>query len=477
MKIFTLASFWALLAAIACYFLQLSPMPGIFLVFMGGPFLTGLLIDIFFVALLVEALTGRIPRVLAIVPLLAAGAYYAVFLQQGIAIQARNDVAKAANPRPGSVAFDPSRMSLVDDDALVIVRRYAVPKAYKPASSQPEGYFVNLIVPRPQCDAIPRDSQVRVRKSYGAGAGMGRYFRTICDLSFPERPTGPVLSVTHSGDISGRGTRDGQESQAITEFRLDGVLKARFTTIRTSRLASFPLFLAGCTLVDSTSSWMCLTGFHKTPVTLGADSFTGDRTAPERVVLGLRDYTDQELDNFQGYSENAKRIAAAKGVAGEVQKEALTTLAQALADETKPLPSNMGYSIAKEPQELSAHAGAMADRFNNFIRQNAALVTKCAGQVKPGVSTDQLIGRREWKHAVENTSRSGLFWDCWKADQPPATREALLSTLAVGLAALPPEDFAPLAPRLLETLHQPAVNGDYLPNRLPVMPTPRRSHR
>jgi hypothetical protein len=470
MKIFSLVSTWSLVGAVGCYVVQLAPIPGIFLMMMGGPALTGLLVDIFFIALFVEAVIGRIPRAMAVVPLLALGAYYAMFVEQTIAIRTRNAELRAVNPRPGSIAFDPTHMSLVDDEALNIVRQYTVSRAYRPAPEQVEDYFVNLLVTSEQCEDIPNDTQVRIRKVYGAGPGMGKHIGKICDLSFPARPTGQILEVSRSGDLYGRQARDGRESQTITEFRLDGALKARFTTVHTEKLAWFPLLIAGCVLIDNPSSWSCIVGFHKNRITLGDGSVEFDRTAPERIVLGLRPYSDQELENFRGYPENADLIATAGGIAKQVETDTFETLKRAFANESTPLPASMSHSIASSsPKQLVPLTNAFAHHFNALMRENGSVVMGCAGIANPDVTPDQLLGRKAWKQTIENGGDRRSFWDCWESHHTPAGRSELLRVLAAGLAALPAQDFRPYAPRLLDTLHQPAVNGDYPPNLYPLL--------
>jgi hypothetical protein len=77
-------SFWAFLALIALLALAWFPATGAFLWFFAVPFLVGpLLVHILLVALLVEGFTGRVPRILMIVPLAAYGAYYATYVYQG----------------------------------------------------------------------------------------------------------------------------------------------------------------------------------------------------------------------------------------------------------------------------------------------------------------------------------------------------------------------------------------------------------
>ncbi len=409
MKIFSRASVWLAVAALGSYLLQLLPFPGIFLMLLGGPFLTGLLIDLFFVALFVEALTRRLPRIFAIIPVAALVAYYGFYLQQTLALNARNTALHAANAIP-AVPFDPDRHALVDEDSLEIVRRYAVPRAYQRYANYPEGYLVSLLTPADDCRAMANDSEVRVRKSYGAGRGMGKHFRDICDLSFPDRPQLPLMEVVRSGDIEGRLVRHGRDSgEQITEIRADGAIRARFTTYFTTRLAIFPLFLAGCVLIDEPSSWSCVAGFHRTVTALdgySAGASAADRTAPERILLKLREYDDAELDDFHGYPQNKPFVDKASGEAGRVADRAFAALQAALASGGAALPSGMAYAVTQMPDRLAPLAASIAARFESLINEKD-------------------VPRDETQRVLDNA-----------------------------LTAVPDADFGPLAPALFAALHE-----------------------
>jgi hypothetical protein len=316
MKIFSRASPWLAVAALGSYLLQLLPFPGIFMMLLGGPFLTGALIDLFFVALFVEALMGRLPRILMVIPVAALAAYYGLCLQQVGAQRKRATEIRAANLGPGSIAFDPAHMSLVDDLALGLVGRYRVARAYRSSAS---GYSVNLVATAKQCQSIPDDSGGLIRKSYGPASLDDRHAAQICDLSFPNPPPGQILSITHTGRSF---AHEGEpESLETTEFRLGGALKGNVTKIHFRRMTLFPLLVAGCMPKMSRPSWVCFHNFLDAPVM----DDTHDVTAAERMVLGLREHSDSDFDNFQGYPENASLLEAARAITAGIQPAAPTS--------------------------------------------------------------------------------------------------------------------------------------------------------
>src|ERR1700722_9542070 len=76
-------SFWAFVAFISLFALQLSPFPGFYLMLFGGAMWCGLAVHAMLLGLVVEASLARVPRVLIIVPLAAYGGYYFMYLKQG----------------------------------------------------------------------------------------------------------------------------------------------------------------------------------------------------------------------------------------------------------------------------------------------------------------------------------------------------------------------------------------------------------
>jgi hypothetical protein len=105
-----LVSFWVAVAFTVLLALQAFPVTGFFLMILGGMVIAGALVHLFLISLFLEALVGRVPRVLVIVPIAAYGGYYAGYVYQGHDI-ARTSAALQASS-PGKVLdFDPATHS------------------------------------------------------------------------------------------------------------------------------------------------------------------------------------------------------------------------------------------------------------------------------------------------------------------------------------------------------------------------------
>jgi len=70
-RLLSLLSFDSFLALITLAALQLFPIPGIYLMFLGAAMITGLQVHVFLASLFIEAMMHRVPRVLVLVPILA----------------------------------------------------------------------------------------------------------------------------------------------------------------------------------------------------------------------------------------------------------------------------------------------------------------------------------------------------------------------------------------------------------------------
>src|SRR3984885_9116858 len=137
------------------------PLPGFYLIFLGGSLFAGLLVHLLLASLVVEALMGRIPRALILVPVLAYGGYYAAYFREGWQVAQVSERLRTANP--GKIYdFDPAANSLVMDRGQEFVETHDVPAVYEPNRNFPEGYLSERLITRVQCRDIKKDTQNRV---------------------------------------------------------------------------------------------------------------------------------------------------------------------------------------------------------------------------------------------------------------------------------------------------------------------------
>jgi hypothetical protein len=304
-----LVSFWAFVVFAALIVLQVFPYTGIFLMLVAGGLITGLVLHVFLVALFAEACARRVPRFLIAVPLAAYGSYYALLSGQAYLIMQKSAELRASNP--GQVLrFDPDTQSLVTKEANDFVTHYAIVVAYEPSpGTKPEGYLSYRLIRRDQCDTIRKDTQARIQVW---GVSLNHVLqKSVCELRFPETPEHAAIVATRRGyEESWR--RRWSTSEYSTELVVDGELVATYRSASVWRLPVLPMLYIGCALISSKPAWECGADFLTTHTPLDTVPTAIDRArydTPLSVMLGIPKYTEQDLQNFQGYAQNEAALA------------------------------------------------------------------------------------------------------------------------------------------------------------------------
>jgi len=141
--------------------LEVLPLPGIYLMLLGGSRFAGLLVHLLLASLFVEAVMGRVPRALILVPIIAYGAYYAAYFREGWQVTQVSE--KIRNTNPAKIYdFDPAVDSLVMDRGQEFVETHDVPVVYELNRNFPEGYLSERLITRAQCNGAKKDTQNRV---------------------------------------------------------------------------------------------------------------------------------------------------------------------------------------------------------------------------------------------------------------------------------------------------------------------------
>jgi hypothetical protein len=415
-----------LLCLIVFLVLEYFPPTGIYLMFLGGPLLAGLLVHVFFASLLVEALTGRIPRAFVIVPIVAYGGYYAAYFWEGLQIERIAEQLRTTNP--GKVYdFDPAANSLVMAGAQVFVQAHDVPVVYEPNTNFPEGYLSARLLPQAQCGGIKRDTQNRVF-TFGV-IFNGAFQQNVCLLRFPERPTNNVVTVTLLGDPQMWAHHKGIRQQT-TQISVGDKTIGSFTTGYVWRLPTLPFLAVGCALNSAAPSWECGAEFMRTLKTIDGIPDTIDRAKfdePVSVMLGIRKYVAADLANFTGFESNAQALDSVHKEPEKVENDVFNTL-DAIIDGQNPTPPfNLGYSLATNPERLAPHAEGMASRFVALVHAATPGVkgqgSRGAGQPGPRVT-------------------------------PPPNARLQIEALAVAIGALPHPAFVSVAGPLFDLIKE-----------------------
>lgn len=408
-----LFSFWAFVAFIALLALQWLPLPGIYLMFLGGALWCGLAVQAFLLGLLVEAALGSVPRFLIVVPLAAYGGYYFMYVKQGREIAAKAQQMQTSNPSLVR-KFDPAVNSLVlpRDQAELLASRYDVPVTYETNPNfKPQGYISHRLLDAEQC-AKARDVQAKLRAQkvfvalnlvvpvrFDQGYDNGSFrnpdvIKDACVLNFPETPPLPPLVVTHRGDDE-IWKRKHEIMEQFVDFSLNGEIFATYATASVWRLSPFPLLFIGCYLNDAKPSWDCFADFKRNYEVIDGTPKTVDKAAFDTsasIVLGLRKYTRADYADFKadsGWSDLIGRIEDYPQdqvkFRAEQQAELFAQFADFVHDngvETtgkgvfidlvykgKPAPpGGMNAAILEKPEQLIPLRDAIAARFVQLVQ-------------------------------------------------------------------------------------------------------------
>lgn len=448
MKIFSLASTRILGIAALLYLVQVFPYTGILLMFAGGPFWVGLLIELYFVVLFFEARSGKIPRWLMAVPVLALAAYYGVFAWQrlveipGVEAQLRRDNSRLV------LRYDPARYALVDADLAHDLDRVAVPVIYAPAPQSVTGFTANRWLSAGQCAGAQH-------LDFGLNTTSGP--RDTCFLEIQETPRKDRLAVTRQGNA--RLETAWLRAEQLTEIRLNGRLLGRHRIVAIGRLFAFPLLLAGCVLIDNPSEWRCSAGFMYSTVTLdGRPAGAPPEDAqPEVAMLGLPLWTSSQRDGFQGFAENDAAVRVLHG-GPSAQMAALVagTLRRILAGEDFRVPDYMLPWVGRAPDTLAPMAGALARRLADM---SVAVAGASAACVQATLPTATPLAQRDgigWLALAQmpQTDQRDYRQCLARRPQPRWSREQM-RILGNALAALPPAAYAPQAGLIADMMGLP----------------------
>lgn len=269
------------LLCIIVFLLQLVPYTGVFLMILGGPFWSVLLINMGFVLLARDSLTGAQPRWLIAFPILWFGGYLAVASLSHW--QAHRFNAALATANSGKrVAWDRTTQDVVIEPGLndsgtgsgltpeTLVQSYGLNAAFEHTPGNPEQPYRSYQLVAETCpsgNVVSHDDGTAtvylnpVDGGYGTGRPM-RWTRDLCFVGGPDRPARPTVLI-RPGQIGKASTGLIQtERQDIAIVSASGpAISIHAGTAQP--LSWLPLPILGCALVDSTSSWDCIEEFGR----------------------------------------------------------------------------------------------------------------------------------------------------------------------------------------------------------------------
>lgn len=251
---------WLLLAAAGLYLMQGFPPSGIILMFLQAGLITGFLLMLAIVVLFVEALLGRVPRWLAVVPVLAVSGYYFAVISERAQLDAA--VAQlAVKPATSVIMFDPTRNSIdwSGTDPNYLLAGYRIPFIYFPSQNLRRKIGVT--------GSCQTRYQLKKPVAFGtpiamAAETLGMFCFQAEKASLPPEGHLTFRPITRTVDVNGLDIR-------VSEIgvRLDNLEVGLATTSATTELLlPFPLPFVGCGLVSSKPAWECAAAFLKEQV-------------------------------------------------------------------------------------------------------------------------------------------------------------------------------------------------------------------
>jgi len=355
-------SFWLLSAFIIVWLLQVFPGTGIFLMLVGAAVWNGFLLLAFMIMLFIEALVGRVPRWMALIPILFFGGYYTLYFHQASQISNREYGLQKTNPTK-IYNFNADQEHLVTAHSRHLVSVYRIPVAYEKNKNYAEGHLSYRIVTKESCDSIPKDSESRIYKSIvnyrekpraGRSFGRLRSHKGLCLLRMPEKPTKNIVSVEIKDQQIWK--KKSSIEEGIYTLSKNSQILGEYRTASVQRYGNFPIPIVGCFLNSGAASWDCFYGFRKSlyrlktnPANLAQDI----KVNPVALMLGIEKYTEEDFASFANYPESSQAITQARGTAENLVDEMFEQLDKMMVDPKRKIAWRMEYTLSRDPRRIT----------------------------------------------------------------------------------------------------------------------------
>jgi hypothetical protein len=349
---------WFVLTGVV-FLLQLFPFTGIFLMMVAAPFWSVATINIGFVSLAVEILTGRISFAWVAAPLIWFGGYAsAAYVSHQRAADLDAQI-RAGNARQ-QVAFVSDRQALVfsgrssdlSSAPSHFVREYRVPVAYELTTSRKSrSYRATRVMADPVCETVKTDASYRAANihvtwfHHGGGIRARRELvRGLCMISSPEEPNLPALLVE---------AKQERHAEALVPHTLtrmnitaaDGQ-SVELVSGRAEVLSWLPKPYMGCFLNSGAARWQCDAGFWRTSVPLGGDSAYGGSLDVVARSLGLeRAFAADRRDEIA-----AVQLPVLTSIVRTNEERAIATLDEVIANPAKRITVHDIRGLAEQPE-------------------------------------------------------------------------------------------------------------------------------
>lgn len=310
MNIFKSFTFWVLLLSGLFMFAQWIPYTGVILMMFQAHVFAGLIPHFVAIALLLDLLIKRVPKVLLVIPILPYCVYFYYYFAEQETIKNIEASIRDANPSH-IIAYNPDTHALLPSGIGI---SYKIPVIFSVNNNFPEGYMSQRVATQELCQEA-RDNKEWRRAwpvnwyRYGRG-GVTKRFKNVCRFEMPETPTKHLLKVVTKEDKS----KGEKLRKKVYSFFLDDKPLGEYTAATYAALPSFPNFVIGCFLNSAAPSWDCFFNIvrkkHVLNVFPSDSGFDAQDNSVVAELLGIEKYTEQELRKFTDYPETKEILSA-----------------------------------------------------------------------------------------------------------------------------------------------------------------------
>jgi hypothetical protein len=328
------ASLWFFAATLVVFLLQVFPVPGIFMMFLGAAFWSVVLINLGMGGIIVEVVMGKVRPVWLLLPLLYFGLYGLFFAYDRWQIaRVRAEVAAFNDSQP--LPFNLARQDLLIHDELVesvlvreLIRDYAIDRVFHTheqwARAGHSGKVV-MIGASAVCNAVVgnsyfRSADINIQNIYDYDDPNYSRKLNSCLVSYPATPDRPVIEVQKSG---------GEERRGWLPVKLREITLTDSVTQRTVRrrwgsvapLKFFPQPILGCGTDSDTPKWECVFVFNRSNAPLVPAVGLFNPSPLIASALGIK--KDDQPSSRAVSAERFFALAAAVEQSGEAKELAL----------------------------------------------------------------------------------------------------------------------------------------------------------
>jgi hypothetical protein len=297
-------SIWLLVFSVVVFLLQISPLPGIFLMMFGAPFWPVITVNIAFLLMFVEAISGRAPKWMIVLPALYLGGYlYCSYLGR---VEGQRLVDEAARQNSEvHIPFSPDHDSLVFDQrngeeqvGRNFLRLYDIPEVFdiidanrrsRRNASAPEYRSVRLeLFKRIAATRHAVQEMIQEKSGFLDSDGYNPNKPPLCfAIRTAEQPDSILLI-----DVSETKEENwliSKKIQNIDVARTNGT-HYKLTGVHATRLGWFPIPMAGYALNSGNPSWNLILGFLQLEHSdLPGGDALGHALGLEKTSLSLRE--------------------------------------------------------------------------------------------------------------------------------------------------------------------------------------------